>query len=278
MSEYHLRHKSVLYPGSADALALGEAPDRCTYGGELDTYHLGAGGVWFDNPELARQIRMGNGAAADHLKLIREKDLGPEKPQPFPDKLGTPEWYDARHRDHLRRRGGNPPPPSYYLQYGKKYCLKFSEELYPKLSKAGQAWIVSTRMHLQLALEDMLLRNPDHYMRIEDDDQAFHDAAFETHKQAYLDGGLLDLPTHDLMQILVTPEFEDIATLSGLRQIAKTVPTVSVDRVGDLFSEPGALPSRGHLRAWYRGEEDAPDVPFQNVPELPVDAQCEVFP
>jgi hypothetical protein len=186
LSGYHLRHKSVLYPGSADALALGESPDQCSYDSDLDSYHLGARGAWFENPELARQLQMGNQAAVEHLEKLRSWEHGSDKPRPFPDKLGTPDWYDARHLDHLRRHRENPPPPSYYLEYGKKYCLKFSEELYPKLSKAGQAWVVSTRMRLQLELEEILLGDPAGFSEMELNDKQFRATAFSTHKKAYL--------------------------------------------------------------------------------------------
>ena len=285
MSEYHLRHKSVLYPGSADALALGAGPDQCAYQSdhnahedELDPYHLGHQGTWFENPELARQLKMGNQAAVEHLEKLRQWEHGEDKPRPFPDKLGTPEWYDARHMDHLRRHQGNPPPPAYYLEYGKRYCIRFSEELYPKLSKAGQAWVVATRMHLQLRLEDMLLNDPEGFAELECREEEFRKTAFRTHKPAYLDGGLLELPTQDLLQILSTPEIEDVVTKEGLGQILTTAPRVGGDRVGDLFAGPGRLPSRSHVGQWFHGDPDAPDVPHQSAPELPVDAQCQVDP
>ena len=285
MSEYHRRHRSVLYPGSADALALGEEPDQCAHqidrsahSDELDPYHLGHQGTWFENPELARQLKMGNQAAVEHLEKLRKWEHGDDKPQPFPDKLGTPDWYDARHMDHLRRHGNDPPPPAYYLEYGKKYCIRFSEELFPKLSKAGQAWVVATRMHLQLMLEKMVLDDPEGYAELELDAQKFKDYAFGTHREAYLKGGLLDLPTQDLKKIVLTPDMKDIASTSGLDQIFKTAPSVGYDRMGDLFAEPGILPSRQHLRNWSGGDPEAEDVPYQTAPELPVDAQSQVLP
>jgi len=214
----------------------------------------------------------GNSAAAEYVKHAQATGVEGEDPQPFPEKLGTPEWYDARHDDHLRRHAGMPPPPDYYLDYGKKYCLRFSKDLYPKLSVEGQAWIVETRTDLQVAIDDRLLEDPAAFDQLECDAAASKTFAFDTHPKAYLDGGLRSLPLADIMQIATTPDIGDLATMDGIAQVAATAPEVAPTQASKFFTEGGMLLDREHGEDYLFGREDAAPVPFQQAFETsPID-------
>ena len=216
---------SVLVP-AGDAAAEGHLPG--------DSFSWGDG-TTFANPELARQLAMANGEARAYAARIAATRPVPVLPRPYPERLGTPEWYDARRDDHLIRHEGNPEPPSYYLAYGKKYCLRFSEALYPDLSDAGQRWLIKTRTYLQLAIEERLLDDPDGFDALESDDERFQAFAFETHARAYLAGGLAALPVEDLLAIAATPDLRDLLTPEGLAQILETAPIVAIADLARLF-------------------------------------------
>lgn len=212
------RSKSVRYPTDEQA----QAKPGPLEGG----YQMGPT-TTFANPEIDRQLEHGNTAMAEYVTSMTVGDL-PETdlPQPHPEVIGTPEYYDARQEDHLARHEGQPPPPDYYLEYGQKYCNRFSEDLFPKLSPAGQKWCIATRMNLQLGLERQLLADPELYALTELDNARFRRLAFDTHPQAYLESGLADLPIADLVQITLTPDLDDLLTTDGLAQIGVVAPEV----------------------------------------------------
>jgi hypothetical protein len=119
---------------------------------------------------------------------------------------GDCEYYQRRHDNFLGRHHGCPhSPPQYYLGYGKKYCVRFSTELYPKLSEKGKAWLGRARVNLQEAIEDKLGRRPE----IELDDQGFANFAFSTHAKAYWKAGLHDVPLTDKVKIALTPDAKE---------------------------------------------------------------------
>jgi hypothetical protein len=128
------------------------------------------------------------------------------------------------------------PPPDYYENYGLKYCERFSTELYPKLSPEGQAWLKRTRCSLQQKLEAGLQNNPE----MELDSGTFRDFAFDTHPSAYLESGLAKLPMGDWAKIAATPDFADLATISGISQGLKAGAGVVSELVGDIFNGSGS--------------------------------------
>lgn len=233
----------------------------------------GPGGSSYENPELARQFALGNGEVGSYVQAIAEAD--PERwdgasmmPRPYPELLGTPEWYDARVADHLRRHHGDPAPPDYYLDYGKKYCLRFSEDLYPQLSDEGKAWLIKTRTELQRLIEEKLINEPREFVRLESDSEAFRDFAFKTHKGAYLNGGLATLPMVDLVAIGQTPDLADLLSEAGLSQVISTGLPVAEVEAGEFFTEGHALVDQEHGLAWLQGEQSGTDpIPGQAVPE-----------
>jgi hypothetical protein len=210
--------KSVLYPAHPDTETAVQA---------------GCSPAFANNPELQRQLDWGNGNALEYVDAVRDGEtLDPKGPQLFPDLVGTCEYYDARHAD-FQRRNPDLEPPDYYLNYGKKYCDRFSEDTFPGLSGAGQEWDIKTRTNLQLAMEMGVLTGQEDFSQIEANPEEFLRFAFESHPSAYLDGGLADLPVNDLVMIGMTPDLSDLATQDGVSQIIATsermVPEVALD-------------------------------------------------
>lgn len=140
-------------------------------------------------------------------------------PQPVAP-LGNTDYY-RRRADDFRRRYPDLPLPSYYLGYGDKYVNRFTFELMPKLTPVGQDWMVQARRNLQVAIEDRLKQDPAAFDRLERDDKAFLEFAYDSHPRAYLDAGMERLPIKDLVRIGFTPDVRDLATLNGLEQVTE---------------------------------------------------------
>jgi hypothetical protein len=135
--------------------------------------------------------------------------------QPVP--TGTDTYYRARGADFARRHPER-PLPTYYLEYGDK-CLKQFRAVAPHLSRGGQEWLESTLQLLQQAIEERLQTDPADFEQLELDDQGFQDFAFSTHAQAYIDGGIFELPADDLWRILRTPDITDVMSPDGISEI-----------------------------------------------------------
>lgn len=134
--------------------------------------------------------------------------------------LGGTDYYRQRAADFSRRHP-DLPVPTYYMGYGDKYINRFSDELYPKLSPVGQAWLVQARLNLQVAIEERLKQDPAAFDRLERDDEAFKEFAYDSHPKAYFDAGLEGLPLKDLVKIGGTPDVRDLFNTNGLEQIAE---------------------------------------------------------
>lgn len=205
--------------------------------------------------EMDRQLRWQNGNAMAWQQ--QSQAVGPvaaNLPQPASsDLLGTVEYYDFRARDFSRRHPGA-EVPDYYLGYGRKYCFRFSEVLFPQLSDAGKRWCISTRMNLQLAIEQRLLNGPAAFDTLEVKPGALRAYAFDTHPDAYLDAGLADLPIADLVAISLTPDMEDLATLAGAIQAAKAGAGVAEDWAGDVVE--GVTDAVDQVGAWWEDLDD----------------------
>jgi hypothetical protein len=116
-------------------------------------------------------------------------------------------------------------PPDYYLDYGLKYCVRFSTVTAPKLSPDGQAWMARARCNLQIALEKGLMQNPS----LEQDSDAFRKFAFSTHAPAYLDAGLSDLSVGDQIKVAQTPDLKEWGSLDTWKQAGQA----AVGVIGD---------------------------------------------
>jgi hypothetical protein len=142
-------------------------------------------------------------------------------PPPAPASvMGTTDYYRWRYDDYVRRHPNGPPPPDYYLDYGEKYAKRFTNELRPKLSPEGKAWLDRARLNLQEAIERERARDPAAFAELEEDADAFRQFAYDTHADAYWNAGLADLPISDLVRIGLTPDIKDLFTKAGLGQVA----------------------------------------------------------
>jgi hypothetical protein len=159
------------------------------------------------------------------------------RPTPIPPE-GKLDYYRKRHEDFLARYPEAPPsPPSYYLEYGDLYVRRFTLELKPQLSEEGQAWLTRTGKNLQVAIEEVLARDPE----IELDDAVFMKVAYETHSKAYLDGGLADLPIDDLIRVAVTPNLSDTVNPTGLSVMAETAEALARHKLAVAMDAPEEL-------------------------------------
>ncbi|HEY9857432.1 MAG TPA: hypothetical protein V6D05_16935 [Stenomitos sp.] len=140
-------------------------------------------------------------------------------PQPLLSEVGGTSYYVARAKD-FQRRHPDLPVPSYYMGYGDKYVHRFTEDLAPKLSPEGQAWLARARVNLQMAFENKLKEDPAAFDRLEQNDAEFMEFAYESHPKAYLEAGMEKLPLKDLVKIGMTPDLRDIMTVNGLEQVA----------------------------------------------------------
>ncbi|MBM7118843.1 hypothetical protein [Archangium primigenium] len=131
---------------------------------------------------------------------------------------GTPDYYRQR-ADDFRRRNPGMEPPAYYMEYGQKYCDRFSS-LGPKdLTPEGLAWRDRTLDALQSAIETKRMEDPAGFAQLERDPEAFKRFAYDSHPDAYVDSGLYKLPVQDLMKIGTTPDIKDLLTKDGVRQV-----------------------------------------------------------
>ena len=76
--------------------------------------------------------------------------------------------------------------------------------------------------NLQKAMEDQITRDPKGFAEMERDPEAFADWAYETHADAYIEGGLNNLSGGDLWSIANEPDIKDLANPSGVGQIIET--------------------------------------------------------
>lgn len=234
MTWYHVRHVSVLYgPGSETAGDV-ELPRPALF--------AWGSGEKYENPELARQILRGNPVAADYVARIAQMSRPPAHlPQPAPHLVGQPEWYDFRVADHLSRGGKTDDNAgSYYLNYGKKYGIRFSTESYPDFTTDGKLWCEAVRVYLHLALEMELLKDPARYARLEleNDGVGLKTLAFDTHSDAYVAAGVSKLPVADLAIIFSTPDLKDLVSPTGIWQAFETVPSVVKEELKKWLGRP----------------------------------------
>jgi hypothetical protein len=152
------------------------------------------------------------------------------------NKAGTAgcDYYQKRHDDYVSRHSccdEKSSPPDYYLEYGLKYCVRFTKETNPNLSPKGQAWLQKARCNLQRMMEDDLQRHPE----LEQNADKFREFAFDTHPQAYLDAGLADLSLSDWWQIAKTPDIEEWGSLETWKQAFETGGGIANKTAGDAW-------------------------------------------
>jgi hypothetical protein len=169
-----------------------------------------------------------------HRLLYRREQL-------IPPNCTDSDW--SRHSSFMMRHiGCGHKPPSYYISYGYYYCSHYGSELFPKLSPAGQAWLVSARKFLQKNMEKGLAQNMQgdrismsakaphngsfsidvEQFQLELNDETFKKFAFKTHPLAYLDGGIAHLPPADLTLIMIQPRMQEWGSWDTAEQVVKT--------------------------------------------------------
>lgn len=180
-------------------------------------------------------------------KLVEHGAMCPvvvDQPVPKPITPGSDSYYQDRNKDFVERHPSL-EPPEYYLQYGAKYANRFKKELRPQLSQQGQAWVDRTYYLLQLKIEQRRTLCPSEFDELERSPKKFRDFAFDTHSEAYIEGGLQHLVrlseiaivtgsplpvavgyffSHtDIGKILRTPDLRDIFTWNGMVEIKETI-------------------------------------------------------
>ena len=119
------------------------------------------------------------------------------KATPAPSNLiGSCDYYKFRANDFVKRQGPIGKEQSYYMDYGYKYCMKFNTLGKQRLSKAGRDWIDATTRSLQLKLENELSKNSNIECC------GLRKAAFASHPEAYMEGGLESLGIVDKVKIV----------------------------------------------------------------------------
>ncbi len=184
----------------------------------------------------------------------------------LPAEVRTPssDYYKQRYDDFVRRNPGQ-TPPDYYLGYGQKYLEKFSALGSKDLSPAGLAWRDRTLKALQDAIEMKRAEDPAAFAQLERDPAAFKKFAYDTHADAYVNSGLLNLPAQDLVKIATTPELRDLLTKDGVRQIADVIGRLRLEDLarigGKTVEELGR--AIGELRKNFK-------LPRLELPRLPL--------
>ncbi|BFP40820.1 hypothetical protein FGF1_16650 [Flavobacteriaceae bacterium GF1] len=130
---------------------------------------------------------------------------------------GSADYYINRYKKHIEKYGTR--PPDYYLGYGHKYNVRFTNETRDGLSETGKEWLDQTSIELQVLMEEALRENPS----IELNNETFQKFAFESHVPAYSKGDkLFNLGMSDKLRIMVTPNFSDsFGSGLGRAQIGK---------------------------------------------------------
>jgi hypothetical protein len=131
------------------------------------------------------------------------------RPTPYPAKdMGSPAYYLFRANDYLAR---NPDKkvPDYYLGYGDKYIRRFTEKTYPTLSEQGKQFITRVARALQAEIESKLINDPQGFVALEDDSDAFTKFAYNTHPKAYCESGWAKLPKADRDKIIIDVDRAD---------------------------------------------------------------------
>ena len=149
---------------------------------------------------------------------------------------GTRDYYKKRYDDFVRRNPGM-KPPDYYLEYGQKYCDRFSS-LGPKdLTPQGLEWRDRTLKALQDSIETKRMEDPVGFAQLERDPEAFKKFAYDSHPDAYVQSGLYDLPAQDMLKIGTTPDIKDLLTKDGVRQVVVALGKMRPGDVADVAKE-----------------------------------------
>ena len=149
---------------------------------------------------------------------------------------GTPDYYRQRAED-FRRRNPGMEPPAYYMEYGQKYCDRFSSLGPKELTPEGLEWRDRTLKALQDSIEAKRMEDPAGFAQLERDPEAFKKFAYDAHPDAYVDSGLYELPVQDLVKIGTTPDIKDLLSKDGVRQVIDALGKMSPGDVAKVAGE-----------------------------------------
>lgn len=134
--------------------------------------------------------------------------------------FGTTEYYKWRETDfQLRNFLSNQQlsPPNYYLNYGDKYSVRFTEKIRPKLSEKGQEWLDKTLVLLQLSTEALLMKD----RSLELDPIAYRKQLFALHPHVYETAGFFELSFRDFLMVVTHLDVKDTISKEGRLQVKK---------------------------------------------------------
>lgn len=146
---------------------------------------------------------------------------------------GSCDYYKQRNENYIQRhqydsKTGSDNPPDYYMDYGFKYCSRFRQETYDKLSPKGKQWLNKVLSELQKLMEQGVVgkswvatidqefndkyiqSHPNRfYTGIECRNGDFRAFAFATHPDAYNPETMKTLPVSDLLTVMATPDLKE---------------------------------------------------------------------
>jgi hypothetical protein len=179
-----------------------------------------------DMEEKAKAVKPDNSTEAARILGEWEKQTGnstkdveehyKQKPGSEPtwvkDELGKTEYYEKRAKDFEERNPGK-KAPDYYREYGDKYVKRF-DKLKPELSKEGQEWMERTKDRLQFKMEAGLRSGEWDESKPEE----LKKNAYDSHSEAYLEAGLVDLPQGDIDKVIEVVDRMDMVDPKALKE------------------------------------------------------------
>jgi hypothetical protein len=107
-------------------------------------------------------------------------------------------------------------PNAYFINYGEKYCQRFSEKTSQKISDKGKVWLNKTLVCLQNAVISFCHINSCSSCK------KIRELAYGSHADCYTKSGLCYLNPYDLFLIGVTPDIKnDVLNEDGLKQVGE---------------------------------------------------------
>ena len=157
-------------------------------------------------------------------------------------------YYRRRH-DAFVKQNPDLTPPTYYLEYGEKYCNRFTQETYDKLSPEGQEWLNKVKCGLQQKLEEKILEKPE----IENSNKKFSDTAYKMHSEVYLKSGLAKLDLEDQVKIGATAWQEFVPFVGDnvgatWEQAGKVLPDIAEEKLKNALDLK--YPQASDARIW----------------------------
>ena len=104
---------------------------------------------------------------------------------------------------------------SYFLNYGEKYCKRFSSRTEKSLSPEGRGWLNRTLACLQNSLVEVCNQKKEC-----SNCGKIRKLAFDTHPYCYVSSGLCKLSLEDQIEVAKTVDSNDFFTVESLAQVS----------------------------------------------------------